>query len=349
MKLSVLIPVYNAERFIERCLNSLIIQDLDKNEYEIIIINDGSTDNSLEIVENYSKEHANVVFYSHENQGVVATRNKLLKHAKGTYIYFLDADDYLAHNSFGVILEFALKNDIDIIGFKTLVTSCDNLVSLDKKNVDLETQKIVSGSEYLSKNNNIRVEIWWYFVKKEFLEENNILFIPKGYDDDLGFTLTLFLKAKKVVHYPIEIHRYYQSSESTMRGNNKISKRRISEYFMALILDFTKIINDLENQSFKHQKTIKSNFTLRRNTLTFFTIIKLIKAQFNLSIVKEKINQLEMIKAYPIGPLNREENNVLKFRMLIFIINHKQMLYSVVSVCNFLRKLFSLKSLKLNK
>ena len=114
MKLSILIPVYNAERFIERCLNSLIIQDLDKNEYEIIIINDGSTDNSLEIVENYSKEHANVVFYSHENQGVVATRNKLLKHAKGTYIYFLDADDYLAHNSFGVILEFALKNDIDI-------------------------------------------------------------------------------------------------------------------------------------------------------------------------------------------------------------------------------------------
>jgi len=89
MKLSILIPVYNAERFIERCLNSLIIQDLDKNEYEIIIINDGSTDNSLEIVENYSKEHANVVFYSHENQGVVATRNKLLKHAKGTYIYFI--------------------------------------------------------------------------------------------------------------------------------------------------------------------------------------------------------------------------------------------------------------------
>ena len=77
--------------------------------------------------------------------------------------------------------------------------------------------------------------------------------------------------------------------------------------------DLFKIINDLENQSFKHQKTIKSNFTLRRNTFTFFTIIKLIKAQFNLSIVKEKINQLEMIKAYPIGPLDREENNILKF------------------------------------
>jgi len=344
MKLSILIPVYNAERFIERCLNSLIIQDIDKNQYEIIVYNDGSTDNSLELIENYSKEHANVVFYSHENQGVVATRNKLLKHAKGTYIYFLDADDYLEHNSFGIMLKFALKNNIDIIGFKTRVTSSDNLVTFNKKYIHLETLKIVSGSEYLGQNNNIRVEIWWYFIKKEFLEENNILFKSKGYDDDLGFTLTLFLKARKVVYYPIEIHRYYQSSKSIMRGNNKISKRRISEYFMALIIDFTNIINDLENQSFKHQKTIKSNFTLRRNTFTFFTIIKLIKAQFNLSTVKEKINQLEMIKAYPIGPLNREENNILKFRILIFIFNHKQMLYSVVSICNFLRKLFSLKS-----
>jgi len=335
MKLSILISMYNAEKYIERCLNSLVIQDIIDSEYEIIVYNDGSTDNSLELIENYSKEHANVVFYSHENQGVIVTRNKLLQHAKGTYIYFLDADDYLAHNSFGIMLEFVLKNNIDILGFKTLVTSNDNLVSFDKKHIDLETQKIVSGSEYLSENNNIRVEIWWYFVKKNFLEENNILFGSKGYDDDLGFTLTLFLKARKVVYYPIEIHRYYQSSESTMRGNNKISKRRISEYFIALIIDFTNIINDLENQSFNHQKTIKSNFILRRNTFTFFAIIKLIKAQFNLSTVKEKINQLETIEAYPIKSLNREENNILKFRILIYILNQKFFLFSFVLLYNF--------------
>ncbi len=98
MKLSILIPLYNKEKYIERCLKSLLDQDISPSEYEIIIVDDGSKDSSAQIVENYAEKNANIHLISQQNQGPSVARNRCLEAAKGNYLYFLDADDYLATN-----------------------------------------------------------------------------------------------------------------------------------------------------------------------------------------------------------------------------------------------------------
>lgn len=340
MKLSVLVPVYNAENFIKRCLSSLMEQNINKNEYEVIVYNDGSTDKSLEIVSNYSKKHNNIHVHSHKNQGVIATRNKLLKLAKGVYIYFVDADDYVAPNTLSNILNFALKNKLDIIGFDTLVTNNLKISNSNSGCVDFNSIKIIDGTQFLKENKDLRVEIWWYLIKKEFLGQVGISFKNKGYDDDLGFTLSLFLKAKRVAYWPAKVYRYFQSSESTMRSTNLKHKRRIIDYFLALIIDFTNIINEIENKHIKYKNTIKSNFQSRRDTFAFFTIIKIIRARFDIDIVKKKINTLQVIGAYPITDFAKDSNN-FKYKILANIFNQKTLLYTTVRLYNIIAKIIA--------
>ena len=248
MKLSVLIPMYNVERYIKKCLTSLLNQGIDILDYEIIVVNDGSTDNSLEIAKTLSQKHTNIVVYSQENKGTVFTRNRMLKLAKGEYIYFVDADDYVASNALNVILNFATSNQLDLVGFDTLVTKSREKNKLDKSFVTNMLPEIVIGTEYLKDNKNLRIEIWWYFVRKDFLEKHNIHFDRIDYDGDVVFTLKLFLKAKRVAYFPFKIYRYFQSPKSTIRGGNSKSKKRIIDYFIALIIDFSNLINIVEEK-----------------------------------------------------------------------------------------------------
>jgi len=336
MKLSILIPMYNAENFIKRCLDSLITQYIKNEDYEIIVYDDGSTDRSLEIVSNLSNERDNIFIHSHKNQGVIKTRNKLLKLAKGDYVYFVDADDYVAPNSLDNILNFALNNKLDIMGFGALVTSNDRVSDFNNVSLNFDSTKIIDGAQFLKENKDLRVEIWWYLVKKEFLEDLGISFKTKGYDDDLGFTLSLFLKAKRVAYCPFSVYRYFQSSESTMRSKDIKHKRRIANYFLALIIDFTKIINELDSNTINHKNTIRSNFKSRRDTFTFFTIIKVIKAQFTLSDAKEKIDVLQAIGAYPITEFAKENNN-FKYKILESILNQKTFLFAAIRLYNIFR------------
>jgi glycosyltransferase involved in cell wall biosynthesis len=334
MKLSILIPVYNAEAYIERCLNSLIMQNIDKNEYEIIVFNDGSTDKSGKIVSDYSKKYHNIFLHSHENQGVIATRNKLLKLAKGDYLYFVDADDYVTHNSLGIQLDYAITNNLDLMGFNALVTSNDTLYDFDTTKREIKFYSIISGGQFLKENKNIRYEIWWYFIRKEFLEKEEINFKQSDYDGDVDFTLALFLKAKHVAFCPITIYRYFQSPESTMRGKNLAYKKRIATYYLALIIDFSNLINDLEKSSIQYKEDICSNFRFRRDAFTFFTIIKMMKAHYSLKTFKEKISDLEKGRAYPINEFIGKEYGSLKYRILAKMINSKFVLFAAIRLIN---------------
>ena len=339
MKLSILIPMYNAESFIERCLSSLMHQSISKHDYEVIVFNDGSKDASKGIVENFIKTHNNVFLHSYKNEGVIATRNKLLKLAKGTYVYFMDADDYIAYDSLSEALEFAIQNEIDIIGFNTLVTKNHAFFNLGTSFDELKAPKIVSGTQYLKENRNLRLEIWWFLVRKDFLSANGFTFVEGGYDGDVVFTLRLFLYAKSVAYTPISIYRYFQSPESTMRTKDHASRKKIVLYFLALIDDLSNLIDTLENLPISHKSIIKSHFKFRRDAFTFFTIIKMIKAKFSVKTIKEKLIELEKNGAYPINSFTGGEYNSPKYKLLTFAFNHKILLTILVRLYRLYAKL----------
>lgn len=100
LKLSIIIPVYNTEKYVGECLDSSVEQDILKNEYEIICIDDGSTDGSLNVLTEYSNKYENIHVYSQKNQGVSAARNAGISVASGKYVWFVDSDDYIAIDCF---------------------------------------------------------------------------------------------------------------------------------------------------------------------------------------------------------------------------------------------------------
>lgn len=127
MKLSIVIPMFNAENYISRCLNSALDQNLPNNEYEIIIINDGSTENSLKICQEFAIKHSNIKIISTENLGQSSARNAGIQISKGEYIYFIDSDDYISTNSLDILIEESLKFNLDILCFKMIRTKTSEL------------------------------------------------------------------------------------------------------------------------------------------------------------------------------------------------------------------------------
>ena len=104
LKLSIIIPVYNVEKYIEVCIESLYKQNISEDEFEVILINDGSTDNSLSILQRFEIQHTNITVISQRNQGLSVTRNNGIKAAKGEYILFVDSDDLIIKNSLKTLL-----------------------------------------------------------------------------------------------------------------------------------------------------------------------------------------------------------------------------------------------------
>ena len=113
--LSVVIPVFNVEKYLPECLDSVLNQKYEN--IEIIAIDDGSTDNSLNILKKYAKENSNITVLSQENSGPSVARNKGVKYAKGKYVHFLDADDFILPETYSSLIKMMMDNELDLIQF----------------------------------------------------------------------------------------------------------------------------------------------------------------------------------------------------------------------------------------
>lgn len=197
MKLSIIIPVYNVEQYLQRCLYSCVKQNLLTEEYEIIIVNDGSKDNSLSIANNFAKFHSNITIISQENKGLSAARNKGLNNAKGDYVWFVDSDDW--------ILENCIKNIIDKCNIQKL-----DILAISKANVikgvtykrylySSDLEKItISGNSALKKGLLKSVCAPFAIYRKEFLNANNLEFFEGVFHEDNEFTPRAYYLAEKV-------------------------------------------------------------------------------------------------------------------------------------------------------
>ena len=183
LKLSIIIPVYNVEKYLEKCLNSLCGL---KIENEIIIINDGTKDSSLEIAEKFKKNHKNenVLIISQENQGLSEARNNGMKIAKGEYISFIDSDDFVDTGNYEKFVNEVIKDNVDIgIGrYKKIIEKTEG----DTQSLECITEirnynkgEIRTGKEYFDimyRNDMHGPEVWDDVFRREFLLENNIFF-----------------------------------------------------------------------------------------------------------------------------------------------------------------------------
>src|SRR5690625_6208119 len=220
-KVSIIIPVYNKAPYLDSCISSVINQTY-KN-LEIIIIDDGSTDNSLEICEKYRKKDERIQLISQENQGVSVARNKGIQKASGEWIYFLDADDYLELDAFEILVnEIIQDKEIDLIEFGAKKWQNNELVGEripSKKQIYTDNIKLI-------KENEVKpFSACLHFTKKDLLINNKIQFDEDlKHNEDALFMYKVFLNSKRTLvmdkcFYNIVLRSEEHTSELQSRGH----------------------------------------------------------------------------------------------------------------------------------
>lgn len=216
MKVSLIIAAYNIEEYIDRCLISIINQTL--KEIEIIVVNDGSTDNTLEKITNISKNDKRIVIINQKNKGLIEARKTGLNIAKGEYILFVDGDDWLEENALELLYHTAINNNSDIVIYNAYLNY----------NNRKEKFNTIFGSD-LDKNNyvkNLFLDkvapcIWSKFVKLDFLRDNNIKF-PNDitFAEDLAAVSIWFMHNPKVTILNENLYNYSQRENSITKSYN---------------------------------------------------------------------------------------------------------------------------------
>ncbi|MCI8466444.1 MAG: glycosyltransferase [Lachnospiraceae bacterium] len=257
-KISVIIPVYNVEMYLEECLNSILKQDFE--DYEIICVNDASTDSSENILLNYREKYEKIKIITHEkNKGLSAARNTGVLNAIGKYILFIDSDDLIVENTFTELYDRAEQTASDIVYFN-MVNFYEEETSLkriyQKTQTYIEYAGVYSGKELFClfmDSHNMNVQAVRKFIRKKFLEEKEIKFYEGILHEDVLFSFLCAMNAKKVMNINKEyyIRRLRKESITHTKNNKKIQSLFV---IMIQILTYwnTHSFSEKENQAIEY-------------------------------------------------------------------------------------------------
>ena len=254
MDLSIIVPVYNVERYIYTCVESLYKQGLDENDFEVIIVNDGSTDGSIDAINNIISKHSNITVLNQANQGLSSARNNGLLQAKGDYILFVDSDDFLIPDTVGDMLKEACckKPDILIADFIKLTNEQIDNGSIPNKTPYSSTMK-PDDTNTLALLNPQECYVWRSLYNKDFLLSNNIYFIPGVCFEDVPFSADCYMKAKKCIISKNVFYIYRQrpgSIVATIDYDKILDFNTIIEYLWNLRNKVTSSVDDKLIMSF---------------------------------------------------------------------------------------------------
>ena len=267
-KVSVIVPIYNVEKYIKKCLNSLVNQTL--QEIQIILVNDGSKDKSGEIAKEYAQTYKNKILYlEKENGGISDARNYGIPYAEGEYIAFIDSDDYIDENAYEEMYDKAKKENSDYV-------ECDFIWEYPNKN-KIDRYKEYTDLKEMFKN--VRVVAWNKLIKKEIILKNNLYF-PKGLRyEDVEFTYKLIPYLNKISYISKPFIHYVQRDNSIINNQNarnasftrmckirdkNVKKRLLKEVWENLNTKFPK----WKENRFLKEKSIKN---LYMRTINYFT------------------------------------------------------------------------------
>ena len=298
-KVSVIIPIYNVEKYLMACLDSIVNQTL--KEIEIICVNDGSTDNSLSLLQEYSKSENRIMIINQRNRGLSEARNTGVKFSNGEFIYFIDSDDSLKLNALFELYEYCKKNDLDIISFQSKRFKKDKETNNQEINKNLNNQSLLNNSNFtlnpknimkgkflyvkLRKSKNFSPVVWRIFLRKEFYINSQLSFYPGILHEDISFTLTAFLLANRTTSINKKYYNYRIHEESIT--SKKINLKNLYGYFITSY-KMEEIINNL-----KLEKNVKKTiFVYKKYAMKFVK-----KCMKKISSKEKKILYLKLTKS----------------------------------------------------
>lgn len=253
-KISIIIPAYNAEKSIKRCLNSIIDQEM--QDYEIIVVNDGSKDNTEnEVLSFKDRLGEKLKYYYKENAGVSSARNYGIANAIGDYILFIDSDDYISKDLLKSQYE-NMCNNIDVIKFKMVMLDKDQNVL---KKIDGPVFQSTDGQDAFNRlfyQDVLIDQLCIYLIRKDYWDNSGYKFIDGTYHEDFGIIPIMLVNAKSVISTDVYGYNYVQTDNSIMRNNNRDKTlKKMNDSFMHYdnMLKFIKIaqISDFTKENLK--------------------------------------------------------------------------------------------------
>lgn len=313
---SVIIPAYNVEKYISECLDSIILQTY-KN-IEIIVVNDGSKDNTLNIIQDYSKKDKRIIILEKQNTGVSDSRNCGLDRAKGDYVVFVDGDDFLANDYISYMLSLIGENDKDFAFSLNCYTKRNEKQEKTLINKSLTSEEATA----ILLSPRVMVGCWNKIYKREFLNRNNIRFVPKlRYGEGLQFITHVTLFTNKIVCGNKKVYYYRRNNAESVCTRFNIENVYNGELSLEVIKKSLPTDSDL----------IKTMFELHHKMYCLGALVKV------------KSNGLEEKYSYDCKRWFKNiKSNILKFILKPYIpVYRKLLLLSSCLFPNLITKLYA--------
>lgn len=261
--ISIIVPIYNAEKYLNCCIDSLINQT--KKELEFILVNDGSTDNSENIIKKYKDKR--IKYFKNENQGIGKTRNFGIQKSTGKYLMFIDSDDYLSLNACEILYNNVSKNDLD-------VAICDyykvvNGKKTEEKFIDFGITTLRDRPNLI---NEINLSPWNKIYKTSLIKDKNIKFVENLKYEDAPFVIECLKEAKKIgkVNKFLNYYVIHENSETTVRDKR--------------VFDILEIVNKIRKIFSKETYIEESLNILTVKIITNYNIQQRVQADCNLGM-----------------------------------------------------------------
>lgn len=320
-KLSIIIPIYNVENYLEECLDS--VRNQTEKGFEVILVNDGSDDNSGVIAKRYADENDNVKLIVQENKGLSEARNEGIKIAEGEYLIFLDSDDYLEKETISLLLDIVTRHKLDLLlfaGRKKYYTDC-MLVKQEHFGYQHDILDGASGLEVyeaLQRNEDYYSCVVLQCVKRSLLNEHNIRFYPNILHEDHLYTFQVFMAAENcgVISKELYNYRYREGSIMTLKTVG------YSRNFIGMNISYQKMLDwyfqyALRNPFNKYRSSIlKHLHDMRKWTQWYYDLLS----------VEERESMIDEKEAYDAACRKFRESNPYKVSIIIPAFNVEQYL-----------------------
>lgn len=303
--------MYNVEQYIGKCLDSCLDQDLPKDEYEIVVVDDGSTDNSMRIVEKYAAVHNNIVILSQTNCGQSTARNRGVEIAQGDFVWFVDSDDWIQPDILNHLLKIAYDEQLDTLCFTFQFVDEEGHVYNGGFSMP-SLQHAIDGKDFIT-NYKMPAGPWSAIHRREFLLNKKIKFIEGIKREDEDYTIRAYCSAEKISYEDVVAYNYFQRNGSTMKSEKSIK----TAYDLLTVAD----------SLYEFANSVKST-----SGNAYLTVLNKVSFAFSQSLAYFDNNamDLEVYKSKPYYPLSINPLLTLKELIKYRIINLSIGLYLAI-------------------
>lgn len=324
VKLSIIVPIYNVEQYLRKCVDSLLAQDLSLSKYEIILVDDESPDACPQICDEYAAAHENIRVIHRKNGGLSAARNSGIEIAQGDYLMFVDSDDYIEPNVLGVLMRTMEEKQLDVLRYnyynvRAKVSGVQCTV-YNEEPLEYEvfephknakpyfdySSEVVDGKTFLNERLGYACYAWAFVLRRDLIDSwlsalGSCLFTPGIYFEDTDWTPRMLMRAKRVASTELRVYNYFWREGSITLPDNPIKKKKVLEDKISLLHGFKEQQRLAQNKQWFVWQTAGTTMSVLGILATYPSVER-----------KSYIKQLKELDIFPLSTFRSNRNGRIK-------------------------------------